>query len=104
MAGVVASGITGDDGEILRQDVDDLPFAFIAPLGAYDHGGLAFFHSEAPSRRIRRADECPPPGSAHSLPAVCSAPKNSRDKRGKKSGMIFYVPSALNIKARGPTF
>jgi hypothetical protein len=43
VAGVVASGIAGHDREVLRENVDDLPFAFVAPLGAYDYRGLAFF-------------------------------------------------------------
>ena len=37
VAGVVATGVAGDDVELLRQDVDDLAFAFIAPLGAEDY-------------------------------------------------------------------
>ncbi len=34
VAGVVAAGVTGDDGELFGEDVDDLALAFIAPLGA----------------------------------------------------------------------
>jgi hypothetical protein len=34
VAGVVAPLIASDDVEVRRQDVDDLAFSFIAPLGA----------------------------------------------------------------------
>ena len=34
MAGVVSALVTDDDVEALRQQIDDLAFAFIAPLGA----------------------------------------------------------------------
>ena len=37
VAGVVAAGVAGDDVELLRQDVDDLAFAFIAPLGTENY-------------------------------------------------------------------
>ena len=42
VAGVVPAGITRDDVELFREDVDDLAFALVAPLGTEDHGGLAF--------------------------------------------------------------
>ena len=35
--GVVAAGVAGDDVELLGEDVDDLAFAFIAPLGTKDY-------------------------------------------------------------------
>jgi len=41
VAGVVAAGVAGDDVELFREDVDDLAFAFVAPLGSKDDGGLA---------------------------------------------------------------
>ena len=44
VAGVVSAGVAGNDGELLRQHVDDFPFALIAPLGADDHRGSASFH------------------------------------------------------------
>ena len=37
VAGVVAAGVAGDDVELLGQHVDDLAFAFVAPLGAEDY-------------------------------------------------------------------
>ena len=46
VAGIVAAGIAGHDGEVLRQNVDDLSFAFVAPLGADNYRGLAFFHCQ----------------------------------------------------------
>ena len=75
VAGIVAPGIAGDDGEVLRQDVDDLPLALIAPLGANNHGGLAFFHSISEQAKFEQADGCSAPGFAHSLPAGIPGPK-----------------------------
>ncbi len=37
VAGVVAAGVAGDDVELLGEDVDDLAFAFVAPLGTKDY-------------------------------------------------------------------
>src|ERR1700733_11011449 len=36
VSGIVASGIAGDDREILRQHVNNFAFALVAPLGADD--------------------------------------------------------------------
>src|SRR5258708_6135389 len=44
MAGVVSSGVTGNNGKVLGKDVNDFAFAFIAPLGTHNHGGLCVFH------------------------------------------------------------
>src|SRR6185437_1684827 len=52
VAGVVTAGITGDDVELFAEDVDDLAFAFVAPLGAENHGGLLFIHEECALRRM----------------------------------------------------
>src|ERR1700722_13526760 len=41
MAGVVATGVSRNDGEILRKHVDDLAFTFVAPLGANNDRGFA---------------------------------------------------------------
>jgi hypothetical protein len=38
VAGVRAALVPADDIAVLREQVDDLPFAFVAPLGADDHG------------------------------------------------------------------
>ena len=35
VAGVVAALVTRNDLESLREQIDDLAFAFVAPLGAY---------------------------------------------------------------------
>jgi hypothetical protein len=40
------SGITGHDGKVVGENVDDFAFALVAPLGADDDGGLATFHWE----------------------------------------------------------
>jgi len=37
VARIVATGIPRDDVELLRQHVDDLAFAFIAPLGTKNY-------------------------------------------------------------------
>lgn len=42
----------------------------------------------------------PPQGSAHSLPAVSTASKNSRDKSGEDVYEIFYRASAANSNAQ----
>ena len=44
VAGVVAASVAGDDLVALGQDIDDLAFAFIAPLGAKDDGCLLSGH------------------------------------------------------------
>jgi hypothetical protein len=38
------SGITGNHGKIMREYVDNFAFAFVAPLGAYDHCCPAALH------------------------------------------------------------
>jgi hypothetical protein len=43
VAGIMAAGVTGNYGETLRQNIDNLSFALIAPLGADDNCGLASF-------------------------------------------------------------
>ena len=69
VAGVVSSGVTGYDREVLRQHVDDLPLAFIAPLGAYDHRSLAFFQFQLRQENFQQAEwlRCAR-GRTHSLP------------------------------------
>ena len=41
VAGVVAAGVARDDVEFFAEDVNDFAFAFVAPLGSEDDGGLA---------------------------------------------------------------
>jgi hypothetical protein len=38
VAGVVSAGVTGYNRKVFRENVDDLAFAFIAPLGANESG------------------------------------------------------------------
>ncbi len=52
VAGVVSSGVARHHRKILGEDVDDLAFAFIAPLGAHNYGGLCVFHSLAHSSPV----------------------------------------------------
>ena len=41
VSGVMPTGIAGNDREILREHVDNLAFAFVAPLSAYDDRSFA---------------------------------------------------------------
>ena len=52
VAGVVTAGVAGDDVELFAEDVDDLAFAFVAPLGAENDGRLLFVHEERALRRM----------------------------------------------------
>src|SRR5580698_898402 len=65
VAGIVAASIAGNDGEILRQNVDDLAFAFVAPLGADNYGGLASFQCQLHYRDSLTHNHT---GVAHALP------------------------------------
>src|SRR5580692_6446883 len=49
VSGVVAAGIAGHHGKILREHVHNLAFAFVAPLSADDDRSLAFFQMPAPT-------------------------------------------------------
>ena len=44
MAGIVSPGIARDHAEIFRENVDNLAFALVTPLGADYDRGLAFTH------------------------------------------------------------
>ena len=64
VAGVVTAGVAGDDVELFAEDVDDLAFAFVAPLGAENDGRLLLVHEEWALRRMgSRVEE----RSAHAL-------------------------------------
>jgi hypothetical protein len=52
MAGVVAAGISRHDGKMVGENVYDLAFAFVAPLGADNHRCLASLHSIAHSSPV----------------------------------------------------
>jgi len=38
VAGVMAASVSSDNGKLFREDVDDLAFTFIAPLGSEEDG------------------------------------------------------------------
>ncbi len=61
VAGIVAAGIAGHNGEVLRQNVDDLAFALVAPLGADNYRGLASFQCQ-----LRHRDSRTHSSAAHS--------------------------------------
>ena len=46
MSGIMAAGVARDHIKALGENIDDLTFTFIAPLGTKDHGGrtLGFQH------------------------------------------------------------
>ena len=48
VSGIVAAGIARHDLEALGENVNDLAFAFVAPLGADDNRCLAWFQLAAP--------------------------------------------------------
>lgn len=56
VTGVVAAGATDDDIGVFGEDVDNLAFTFIAPLGAYQncvgHSRSWDWHEKAPSRVV----------------------------------------------------
>src|SRR6202034_3466183 len=75
VSAIVPAAIAGHHREVLRQHVDDLPFALIAPLGTHDYRSLTSFQFPTPIRGFKQADICPAPGVAHSLPARMTAHK-----------------------------
>ena len=89
VAGIVSAGIAGDHRKVLRQNVDDLPFALVAPLGANDHRGPAFFQLPTPSGRFQQADGCAAPGVAHSLPARITSQKLLGSERRRRVRIIL---------------
>ena len=48
VSGIVAAGITGNDGEIFRKNVDDLAFTLVAPLRTYDDRSLTLLQKQTP--------------------------------------------------------
>ncbi len=99
VAGVVSAGIAGHDREVLRQNVDDLPFALIAPLGAYDHRSLAFFQFQLRQGNFKQADVCAAPGVAHSLPAAMPSQKIT-GIRAEKTCTDYLIVSMRRIATR----
>ncbi len=75
MSGIVPPGVAGDDGEVLREYVDDFALTLVAPLRADDHRSLAvlqFQLREEDSRR--RVQARGSPGVAHTLARKNTAP------------------------------
>src|SRR5258708_7004618 len=54
VAGIMAAGIARDNGKILRQHVDNLSLALVAPLGANNDRGLASFQCQLRHRDLQR--------------------------------------------------
>jgi len=52
VAGVMTASVAGDDVELFAEDVDDLAFAFVAPLGAENDGRLLLVHEGCALRRM----------------------------------------------------
>ncbi len=46
--GIVASGVASHDGKIFGEDIDDLAFAFVTPLGADDDRSSSFSQMPTP--------------------------------------------------------
>src|SRR5579863_633278 len=69
VSGIVAAGIAGHDGEVLREHVDDFAFALVAPLGANDDHSFPFFQMPTPRNRLARPPRAASAGRTHSLPA-----------------------------------
>src|SRR6266568_4095312 len=96
VAGIVSTGIAGYDGEVLRQYVDDLAFALIAPLGANDHRGFAFFQFQLRQGNFAQADSCAAPGVAHSMPAGMPS-QIITGIRAEKTCTKYFIVSAPRI-------
>ena len=58
MPGIVAAGIAGYYRKILGKNIDDFAFAFIAPLGADDYRGLAFFQFPLRGKEFAHTHAC----------------------------------------------
>ncbi len=69
VAGIVAAGIAGYNGKTLRQNVDNLSFALVAPLGADNYRGLASFQCQL-RHRDSRTHSYAAPGSHTLCPAA----------------------------------
>ena len=81
VAGIVPAGIAGHHGKVLRQHVDDLSLALVAPLGAHDDRSLSFFQFPLRSENAAGTpNACP--GVAHFLLAEFLL-GNTRDRAEK---------------------
>ena len=54
VAGVRTALVPADEVGVLRQEIDDLPLAFVPPLGSDDHGRWHRFGAYSPCRATRR--------------------------------------------------
>jgi hypothetical protein len=82
VAGVVTAGVAGDDVELFAEDVDDLAFAFVAPLGAENDGRLLFIHEERALRRMgSRVEERTPMLNFTALAARLTIPRKTVETR-----------------------
>ena len=91
VAGVMSSSVAGNHLKALRQYVNDLSLALIAPLGANDHRGCAFFQFQL-RQGNSRAHGCASPGFAHSSPAGCRK-KDYWDRSGEACTRYLIVPA-----------
>src|ERR1700704_5014569 len=98
-AGIVSPGIAGHDGEVLRQYVDDLPLALIAPLGAYNHRSLAFFQCQLRHGEISRQISALRPGSHTPCPAGMPSQKITGVKSREDVYGLSYRVFAANSNA-----
>jgi hypothetical protein len=80
MAGVVSAGVTGNDGKIVGEYVDNLAFAFVAPLRTDDDRSSHFAQKFAPFTDCRglavaleKGLAAFPGGRTHWLPAIRTA-------------------------------
>src|SRR5580704_6255313 len=100
VSGIVSASVARHNREVLRQNVDDLPFALVAPLGAHDHRSLTFFHFQLRKETFKQADIRAAPGVAHSLPARTSA-TNCWDKSREDVYELSYRVPMANSNAKG---
>src|SRR2546428_13202262 len=64
MARIMSATISRHDGEIFREDVDDLALALVPPLRTYNDRGLALLQIQLRGRKIARLPS-PPCRVAH---------------------------------------
>jgi hypothetical protein len=68
VAGVVSASVTGHNGKVFREDIDNLAFALVAPLRAYDDRSFALLQMQSPWNLIGAAAPAAIAGS-HTLVA-----------------------------------
>ena len=82
VSGIVPPGIAGDDGEVLREYVDDFALTLVAPLRADDHRSLAVLQFQLRKEDFAQTRASPrqPRGRTHPCPQKYSAKLITRDK------------------------